>query len=105
VIEAEAADNADSFGGGRHPGTLPKTSASVEWDLFEAWSEDTWYSSPDISDVIREVVGRDGWSANNSLAIFYSARQREGNYRSFCSYDSNPDNAPKLQVIYAGTGS
>ncbi|MHC4229338.1 MAG: C25 family cysteine peptidase [Planctomycetota bacterium] len=105
VIEAEATDNADSFGGGRHPGTLPKTSASVEWDLFEAWSEDTWYSSPDISDVIREVVGRDGWSANNSLAIFYSTRQREGNYRSFCSYDSNPEDAPKLQIIYAGTGS
>jgi len=101
VIEAEAADNADSFSSSRQPGSLPKTGASVEWDIFDAWSPDTWYSSPDISDVIREIINRDGWSANNSLAIFYSTRKREGGYRSFCSYDSNPDDAPKLQITYA----
>lgn len=105
VIQAEATDNADSFGGSRHAGSLPRTSASVNWDLFETWSEETWYSSADISDVIREVVTRDGWSANNSLTIFYSTRQREGGYRNFCSYDSNPDHAPKLQITYAGAGS
>ncbi len=100
-IEAEAVDNADALGSSRHIGSLAKTNASVEWDLYEPWVENTWYSSPDISDLIREVVGRNGWSANNSLTIFYSTRQREGGYRSFASFDSNPDDAPKLQITYA----
>jgi hypothetical protein len=51
------------------------------------------------------VVNREGWSANNSLTIFYSTRQREGGYRSFASFDANPDDAPKLQLSYAGGGS
>jgi hypothetical protein len=105
VIEAEATDDADSLGRDRHPAFLPKTNASVDWDQLEAWSQETWYSSPDISDIIREIVGRDGWSANNSLAIFYSTREAKGGYRRFCSYDLNPDYAPKLQITYAGTGS
>lgn len=105
VIEAEAADNAAGFGDDRHAGSAPKTRASVDWDHFEAWSANTWYSSPDISAVIQEVVNREGWSTNNSLAIFYSTREREGGYRNFCSYDSNPENAPKLLITYAGSGS
>jgi hypothetical protein len=104
-IEAEAADNADALGISRHIGSLEKTGASVEWDLHEAWEENTWYTSPDISGLIREVVNREGWSANNSLTIFYSTRQREGGYRSFASFDANPDDAPKLQLSYAGGGS
>lgn len=104
-IEAEAIDDTADFGDSRLIGSLSKTSASVDWDLYEPWSEDTWYTSPDIADVIQEVVGREGWSANNSLAIFYSTRQPEGGYRCFSSYDRDDPNAPKLEITYAVDGT
>jgi hypothetical protein len=106
-IEAEAVDNAESLGSIRHPlhsrlvGSLPRTRASVDWDHFEPWAADTWYESPDIADVIQEVVDRAGWSPNNSLTILYSARDIEGGYRNFYSYDYLRNDAPKLKITYA----
>jgi len=98
-IEAESADNAASFSISRHITSLPRISTSVHWDLIEPWSPDTWYESPDIADIIQEVIDRDGWSANNSLAIIYSSRS-EGGYRNFSSYDRGSDYAPKLEITY-----
>ena len=98
-IEAESTDNAASFGISRHIASLPRTSASVNWDIIEHWSPDTWYESPDIADVIQEVIDRDGWSANNSLTIICSSRS-EGGYRNFSSYDRGSDFAPRLEIKY-----
>ncbi|OHB64260.1 MAG: hypothetical protein A2168_07005 [Planctomycetes bacterium RBG_13_50_24] len=99
-IQAEATDNAAGFGAFRSIGTLPKTKASVNWDLNEPWSADTRYTSPDIASVIQEVIDRGGWSADNSLAIIYSTRQREGGYRNISSYDRGSDYAPILEITY-----
>jgi hypothetical protein len=98
-IEAESADNAAAFGISRNIAALPTTSTSVQWNIIELWAADTWYESPDIADVIQEVIDRDGWSANNSLAIIYSGRS-EGGYRNFSSYDRGSDYAPKLEITY-----
>jgi type IV pilus assembly protein PilY1 len=100
-IEAEAVDNAMGFGASHHIGSLPRTAASVDWDLDEPWSAYTWYESPDIADVIQEVIDHDGWSTGNSLAILYSTRQPGGGYRNFSSCDGgNGDFAPKLEITY-----
>jgi type IV pilus assembly protein PilY1 len=98
-IEAEAADSSGAFGSARRIGSLPRTSASVNWDFDEPWSENTWYESPDIADVIQEVIDRGGWSAGNSLAILYSTRSK-GGYRNFSAYDRGGDHAPKLEITY-----
>jgi hypothetical protein len=68
--------------------------------MEETWPAGTWYDSPDISDVIAEVVNRDGWFANNSVAILLSPRQA-GGYRCFSSYDRGHAEAPKLEITYA----
>jgi hypothetical protein len=99
-IEAEAADDTARFGGSRHIGSLSRTGASVNWDQYEPWVENTWYESPDIAGVIQEVIDRAGWSPNNSLTILYSTRDREGGYRNFSSYDRGADLAPELQITY-----
>jgi hypothetical protein len=99
-VEAEAADDAGSFGGSRHIGSLPRTGASVNWDHYEPWDENTWYESPDIAGVIQEVIDRAGWSSNNSLTILYSTRDNEGGYRNFSSYDRGGNLAPKLEITY-----
>jgi hypothetical protein len=99
-IEAEATGDADGFGGSHDIGSMPVTSASVNWDHYDPWSENTWYESPDIATVIQEVIIPRGWSPGNSLAILYSTRQSEGGYRNFSSFDRGGDYAPKLEITY-----
>jgi len=100
VIEAEAADDAAAFDSYRHVDSMSTTVNSVIWDHDEPWLEDTWYDSPDLIDVIQEVINREGWSSGNSLAILYSTRS-EGDYRNFSSYDRGSGFAPKLEITYA----
>jgi hypothetical protein len=99
-IQAEATNNATAFGGFRNIASLDKSSAFVNWDHHEPWLENTWYESPDIAGVIQEVINRDGWIANNSLAIIYSTRQNEGGHRKFSSYEYGSDYAAKLEITF-----
>lgn len=105
AIQAEAADDADAFGQSHNIGLVSRTHASVNWDIHEPWSAETWYESPDIASVIQEVIQRQGWSANNSLAILCSTRQEQGGYRCFSSYDRGSAYAPKLEITYAVDGA
>jgi hypothetical protein len=98
-IQAEAADDAGAFGAFRHIASLPRTRASVDWDLSTPWSKNTWYKSPDIAEVIQEVIDRGGWSAGNSLAILYSTRSR-GGHRHFSAYDRGSKRAPMLEITF-----
>lgn len=100
-VEAEAADDAEGLGGSRHVGSLPRTVASVNWDHYDSWAANTWYESPDIADVIQEVIDRAGWSPINSLTILYGTRDNDGGYRNFSSYDRGGDFAPRLEITYA----
>jgi hypothetical protein len=100
-IEAEATDSASAFDSSRHMGALPRISASVNWDHYDPWAKDTWYESPDIAAVIKEVINRSGWSTvNGSLTMLYSTREPEGGYRYISAYDRGLDFAPKLQITY-----
>jgi hypothetical protein len=100
IIEAEMTDDADGFGGSHRIGSIPTTGASVNWDHFDPWSENTWYESPDIASVVREAIESRGWLTGNSIAILYSTRQPEGGYRNFSSFDRGSDSAPKLEITY-----
>jgi hypothetical protein len=100
AIQAEATDSAADFGAFRNIGTLNRTNASVDWDLEEPWTEDTWYTSPDISSIIQEIINRAGWSEGNSMAIIYGARNDEGGYRNISSFDRGIDYASMLEITY-----
>jgi len=100
VIGAEAADDAAALGGSCYVSALARTNASVTWDHYKPWVENTWYDSPDIAEIIQEVVARAGWSAGNSLAIIYRTRQDDGGSRNFSSYDRGSDCAPRLEITY-----
>ncbi|MHC4212528.1 MAG: FG-GAP-like repeat-containing protein [Planctomycetota bacterium] len=86
VIEAEAVDDALDFGS-RYIAAAVKGFASVDWDHKFAWDPDTQYSSPDITDVVQEVVSRGDWSSGNSLALFYSTRMDSSKSRGFSSFE------------------
>jgi len=99
-IQAEASDDAAGIDAYRSIGTLPNTNASVDWDLDEPWSADTWYTSPDVASVIQEIINRSGWLEGNSLAIIYSTRKNEGVYRNISSFNRGSDYAPILEITY-----
>jgi hypothetical protein len=100
TITAEDSDNAVAFSIFSSVNDRPTTSSSVDWDLVEPWLPNTWYESPNIAEVIQEVINREGWSQGNSVALLYSTRTRDGGYRQFSAYDRGIDYAPILEITY-----
>jgi len=98
-IQAEAADNAADFSA-RYIADSILTTAGVHWDHKFHWSADTWYTSPDISSVIQEVISRPGWQSGNALAIFYSTQAESGKQRWFGAYSSAGTHTPQLEIAY-----
>ncbi len=47
---------------------LTKTSASVDWDPGD-WVAFTFYSTSDISTVVKEIVDRGGWNTGNAIVL------------------------------------
>jgi hypothetical protein len=105
VIQAEASGDAADFAGtSRHVCQIAKTQANVPWTWTPAgyanqdWETHTvvhakrtwaWCESPDICQVIQEVVDRPDWSAGNAIAIIYGCDKQEGQNIQFYSVDNN----------------
>jgi subtilisin family serine protease len=98
-IRAEAADNPTDLNG-RRVSILTGTVASQTWNWSDiAWTADTWYESPDIRQVVQEIVDRPGWAPGNAIVILYVGGSYEDD-RRFWSYDGAPDKAPRLKITY-----
>ena len=105
VIQAEAADDAAELTTAeRHLCKLPLTQASASWAWDPGTYDTRWETSPDLSNVIQEVVDRGDWSASNAIVLVYWSRTQGARDRRFASYDRwapDPTYAPKLIVTYA----
>jgi len=99
LIQAEAVDNADDFTA-RYIGEISKTTAATDWDHKDNWATNTYYTSPDISGVIQEVVSRNGWNSGNAMAICYSTRADSGKSRMFGSFEAGAGFAATLEITY-----
>ena len=69
---------------------LPTTTASVAWSP-EAWigiGEET--ATPDLTEIIREIVMREDWATGNSLVLIVSGN----GLRTAVSFDGDPSAAP-----------
>jgi hypothetical protein len=73
VIRAQAADDAPAFTSAASNVTgRALTAASTAWNV-PAWSAIHWsHTSPDLADVVQEVVDRAGWSPNHSMVFVIS---------------------------------
>jgi type IV pilus assembly protein PilY1 len=79
-----------------------KTSNSLEWvfnNAFPLAQEIT--TSPDISHVIQEVIGRSGWCGGNDLSLIIEGESSisSSNRRAF-SYDEGDSRSPQLIITY-----
>ena len=107
----ENSDNADDFSGddANTFASRPRTSASVEWDFSEGWEEGKKYSSPNIKDIIKEIINQPGWVPGNAIVIFWEESNSDSDTeRKICSADcdwnncdgDNTDDAPILHIEY-----
>lgn len=102
-ISAVAADNpsAPTTYSGAEDAT--RTTASVNWDSIGAWTTDNTYDSPDISNVIQEIINRSGWAQGNAMLVYTEdngSTATASNYRRGYSVDGDPAKAPQLIVQY-----
>ncbi|MGD8938325.1 MAG: PilC/PilY family type IV pilus protein [Gammaproteobacteria bacterium] len=76
------------------------TTATVNWQP-SAWTDGDVVQTPDISDVVQEIVDRSGWCGNNAMGFRISGLDLVN--RVAHSYDGNPEFAPVLRVTYDDT--
>lgn len=99
-IHGEDVDDAATFTTVVNYTGRTRTAASVTWTIPNTWVQDTWYNSPDISDIIQEIVNRGGWASGNDIVIFWSdsAGFDAIDYAQGYSWDKNAASAAKLYV-------
>ena len=106
TIYAEAVDNSASFASSQ-PADLvpnrPRTRASVTWHLSssEPWLANRKYTSPELREVIQEVVNRPGWRERNALSLLLIANsQADPNPRKIWAreHDTSSDTAQWTRV-------
>jgi len=76
-----------------------RTSAVVDWTVgsSETWSLNESYSSPDLAEVVQEVVDRDGWVSGNALTVLVDQGSGVG-YRNV--YPAGGGNGAVLRIDY-----
>ena len=97
VIQGHAVDNAPTFQSpDGNVSTRPRTSASASW-APPAWSSGqstTAQRTPDLKNIIQQIVSRPGWVSGNSLALIISGT----GHRTAWSFNGNASLAPLLHV-------
>ncbi len=95
-LRAETTDNAADYTA-RNISDAPLTAAAINWDHKRNWARNTWYTSPDISPLIQQIVDRPNWQTSNAAALYYSTRTVTRKQRFFAAYSIAP---AQLEVTY-----
>ena len=85
----------------------PTTDATVAWappSWLTEHDEGVDQQTPDISAVITEIIGVDGWASGNNLMILLTDPALPKAHREAESYDGEAESAPKLVVTYEEGG-
>ncbi len=96
----------------------PATDAQVLWEVAEEWEIWEFYRTPDLKEIIQEIVDRDGWQSGNSVALILAGEDQGPsdleNAREFESYENiadpedggdgqnHPERVPQLLIYYSG---
>jgi spore coat protein CotH len=101
VIHGELTGSAETYVKSHYniTGRTP-TSASVAWNLVPPWdtvhAEGQDQQTPDITDIVQEIVDQGEWSSGNALAIMITGTGE----RTAESYDGTSSAAPLLHVEF-----
>ncbi len=75
---------------------LPRTSAQVDWQPG-SWTGGGTYQSPDITPLVQEIVDRNDWCGQQSMAFIVEGT---GERAAYAYTNSNASRAPILRVSY-----
>lgn len=81
------------------------TSASVNWNAssatypMTAWTYGNTYRTPELKDVVQEVVSRTDWCGGSAMG-FVILSSDDSSVRNVLSYDNDPTTAPVLHVEF-----
>jgi len=78
-----------------------RTTAYASWNLIPIWHVGETYPTPDLTDIIQEIVDRAGWASGNDLVLFvedYSSSNSA--IRRAASYDNAGYTEPVLTLVY-----
>ena len=71
-----------------------KTSEKVTWNM-PSWTTNTTYNTPDLTDIVQEIVDRGGWLSGNDMAFIIKP---ENGDRDAYTYDASTSKAPLLFI-------
>jgi len=82
-----------------------RTTASIDWDDIASWTMATLYQSPDIKDIIQEIVNLDGWTSGNPIVIFWDDHEDRSTHinnthRRGRSWDHTDRTPPMLYIEF-----
>ncbi len=98
-------DDAATFNTSSHNiSSRPRTSASVTWHNVPNWSMNQYYQTPEIKDIIQEIVDRPGWASGNDLVILIRTDDDQGK-RLVVPRDDSSTHAPLFHVEYSSGAS
>lgn len=131
TIFAEAADSAVSFDSANFNANYlltdrPVTNDSLEWIVDEQWYIWEPYRTPDIANVVQNVVDRSGWKSGNAIAFILTGEDQgpstDENAREMEAFENisdpedqdtsgtpgdgqnHPERVPELIVYYTTVG-
>jgi len=100
LIQGQAADDALAFTSAtRNVSSRIRTSAQVSWgppDWTSVGAAGLDQRTPDLSSIIREIVGRSGWSSGNAIVLIVTGTGK----RVAEAFEGDAAGAPLLHIEY-----
>ena len=101
-ISGEATDNSLAFQNtGYNISSRTKTASIVAWNPTNWLNENDIHQTPNLKDLVQEIVNRNGWSSGNSMSFILFGGNVPTNARVAESYDGENFSAPLLHIEYA----
>lgn len=101
-IYGEDENDADAFSSSDDDISDRDRTSNYETWTPGSWSSNSTYNTPDLSDIVEEIVGRTNWSSGNDMVFIL---EEISGHRHAYTYDGSSSKAPELVVTYETSGS
>ena len=105
-VHADDVDDSEDFRLGALVTDRPRTTTSAEWSVTsdQGWIAGHEYSSPELKDLIQEVVNRPGWTENNAISLLLIAEGGDTVPHKVWSVDGSAEDAPRIEIDFVPAG-
>ncbi len=117
TICGEASDNPGTYTEDSLISDRPRTESAVLWEVAEEWVLWGFYRTPDLKEIIQEVIDREGWQSGNALALMFKGENQGpseiDNAREWEAFENisdpadggdgqnHPERIPQLVIYYS----